>query len=109
VYPHYTRRRYAKLKTFEDLCPGQSPEEVLVDYALMYFGEGEWPASVILAVLELDDPDRTFAIDLDGDEDDLCDYSDVVCVDGEPTEEELEEVAALEKRLGELKRQLLRT
>jgi hypothetical protein len=94
------------LRTFEELCPGQSPEEVLVDYAVMYFQDSDWPASVILAVLELTEPDRTYAVDAEeGDLVQCCDAVDVT--EGiDVAEARMEEIAAMENRLAELKCQL---
>jgi hypothetical protein len=37
----------------------------LVDYALDYFGESDWPAEVILAMCAIAFPKRTFRIDDD--------------------------------------------
>jgi hypothetical protein len=91
-------------KTFEDLCPGQSPEDVLVDYAVYWFSENDWPPEVILAVLALKHPDRTFAID-DEECGDLCECSDAVDV-AEEQRRAKEELATLEGRVKKLKRQL---
>jgi hypothetical protein len=72
-------------------------------YASAYFRGGEWPAEVILALLALDDPDRTYAIDINDDDDHgLFYYDDAVDV----VEARKKEVAELENRLAELKRQL---
>jgi hypothetical protein len=91
------------LKTLKDLCPGKSPEEVLVEYAMGYFSS-DWPPEVILAVLALKEPDRTYAVD---DDDLLISCEDAVDVTEEVgVAEARKEVAALEKRLGELRRQL---
>jgi hypothetical protein len=101
-------------KTLEDLCPDQSPEEVLLDYARVYFSESDWPATVILAVLALENPGQTFAIDIeDGEEGDLYEYDDAVDVEtgwapGVDEDDVERELAELEARVEELKGQLAR-
>jgi hypothetical protein len=76
------------LKTFEELCPGILPEELLADYVLDQWADDNRPPVVVLALCAMHWPDRIFQIDEEDGDDGLYYLADAYDTDtGESAEE----------------------